>query len=57
MTLVVFALLAVSSIPVLSAIGSTVALGVLLNFVLALLISRVPVLERIAGSDALVAGG
>ncbi|MCC4593729.1 hypothetical protein LL974_21580, partial [Xanthomonas campestris pv. cannae] len=40
MTLLVFALLAASSIPVLRAIGSTVALGVLFNFVLALLISR-----------------
>nr|WP_147675827.1 MMPL family transporter [Xanthomonas massiliensis] len=40
MTLLVFALLAASSIPVLRAIGSTVALGVLLNFVLALLVSR-----------------
>lgn len=42
MTLFVFALLALSSIPVLRAIGSTVALGVLFNFVLALLISRRP---------------
>ena len=40
MTLLVFALLALSSIPVLRAIGSTVALGVLFNFVLALLVSR-----------------
>ncbi|MBN6149118.1 MMPL family transporter [Xanthomonas sp. AmX2] len=40
MTLLVFALLAASSIPVLRAIGSTVALGVLFNFVLALLVSR-----------------
>ncbi|GAB3382267.1 MMPL family transporter [Lysobacter fragariae] len=39
-TLVVFALLGLSSIPVLRAIGSTVALGVLCNFVLALLIAR-----------------
>jgi predicted exporter len=36
----VFSLLALSSIPVLRAIGSTVALGVLCNFVLALLITR-----------------
>jgi predicted exporter len=39
-TLLVFALLAASSIPVLRAIGSTVALGVVFNFVLALLIAR-----------------
>ncbi|MGY0557665.1 MMPL family transporter [Lysobacter sp. A421] len=39
-TLLVFALLASSSIPVLRAIGSTVAMGVLFNFVLALLIVR-----------------
>jgi predicted exporter len=38
-TLLVFSLLALSSIPVLRAIGSTVALGVLCNFVLALLIT------------------
>ncbi|GAB3312357.1 MMPL family transporter [Luteimonas notoginsengisoli] len=42
MTLLVFFLLALSSIPVLRAIGSTVALGVLGNFVLALLVSRQP---------------
>ena len=41
-TLLVFSLLALSSIPVLRAIGSTVALGVLFNFVLALLIARAP---------------
>ena len=40
MTLLVFSLLALSSIPVLRAIGSTVALGVVINFVLALLVSR-----------------
>jgi predicted exporter len=40
MTLLVFSLLALSSIPVLRAIGSTVAIGVLSNFVLALLIAR-----------------
>ena len=42
-TLLVFTLLASSSIPVLRAIGATVALGVLSNFVLALLIVRRPV--------------
>ncbi|TKR30366.1 hypothetical protein FCE95_09555 [Luteimonas gilva] len=42
MTLLVFALLAWSSIPVLRAIGSTVALGVAFNFALALLVSRQP---------------
>ena len=41
-TLLVFSLLAASSIPVLRAIGGTVALGVLFNFVLALLIVRRP---------------
>jgi predicted exporter len=41
-TLLVFALLAFSSIPVLRAIGSTVALGVICNFVLALLLVRQP---------------
>ncbi|MGO1000618.1 MMPL family transporter [Lysobacter sp. CA196] len=41
-TLLVFALLGLSSIPVLRAIGSTVALGVVFNFVLALLIVREP---------------
>ena len=45
MTLLVFALLALSSIPVLRAIGSTVAIGVFANFVLALLVSRQPVPE------------
>ncbi|MEO6154127.1 MAG: MMPL family transporter [Thermomonas sp.] len=39
-TLLVFSLLALSSIPVLRAIGSTVAIGVVANFVLALLIVR-----------------
>jgi len=42
MTVLVFALLALSSIPVLRAIGATVALGVVCNFVLALLVSRHP---------------
>lgn len=51
MTLLVFALLAVSSIPVLRAIGSTVALGVLFNFILALLVSREPALERTANGE------
>ncbi len=39
-TLLVFALLGLSSIPVLRAIGSTVALGVLFNLSLALLVTR-----------------
>jgi predicted exporter len=42
-TLLVFVLLGLSSIPVLRAIGSTVAIGVFGNFVLALLIARQPV--------------
>ncbi|GAB3736768.1 MMPL family transporter [Luteimonas pelagia] len=42
-TFAVFALLATSDIPVLRAIGGTVALGVLSNFVLALLVVRRPV--------------
>ena len=46
MTLLVFTLLGLSSIPVLRAIGSTVAIGVLGNFVLALLVSRQPVQEQ-----------
>ena len=45
MTLLVFSLLAWSSIPVLRAIGTTVALGVLCNFILALLVSRHPAQE------------
>ncbi|MEG3791329.1 MMPL family transporter [Lysobacter sp. CCNWLW3] len=45
-TLLVFALLASSSIPVLRAIGATVALGVAFNFVLALLIVREPATMR-----------
>lgn len=44
-TLLVFALLALSSIPVLRAIGLTVALGVFSNFLLALLIVRRPARE------------
>ena len=47
-TLLVFSLLALSSIPVLRAIGSTVALGVVFNFVLALLVARAP--ARAAGA-------
>jgi predicted exporter len=38
----VFALLALSSLPVLRAIGVTVSLGVVSNFVLALLLTRPP---------------
>ncbi len=41
-TLLVFSLLALSSIPVLRAIGGTVALGVVFNFALALLVARAP---------------
>ncbi|HSR64304.1 MAG TPA: hypothetical protein VLM17_01710, partial [Xanthomonadaceae bacterium] len=41
-TLLVFFLLALSTIPVLRAIGSTVAIGVVSNFLLALLIAREP---------------
>ncbi len=41
-TLLVFCLLSFSSIPVLQAIGTTVALGVFGNFVLALLVARQP---------------
>lgn len=47
MTLLVFSLLALSSIPVLRAIGTTVAIGVFANFVLALLVSRQPVQETV----------
>jgi len=43
-TLLVFALLAFSTVPVLAAIGITVSLGVVSNFVLALLLTR----ERVA---------
>jgi predicted exporter len=39
-TLMVFALLATSTVPVLRAIGTTVTLGVVFNFLLALLITR-----------------
>ncbi|MEH6416232.1 MMPL family transporter [Pseudomonas sp. CGJS7] len=51
-TLMVFALLALSSIPVLRAIGATVALGVAFNFVLALLIVREPAAMLEEGDDA-----
>ena len=47
-TLLVFSLLALSSIPVLRAIGGTVALGVLFNFVLSLFIARADALEKAA---------
>ncbi|MEO6137358.1 MAG: hypothetical protein ABIP11_01675 [Luteimonas sp.] len=47
-TLLVFVLLGLSSIPVLRAIGSTVAIGVFGNFVLALLIARQPVTLEVA---------
>ena len=43
MTLLVFSLLALSSVPVLRAIGGTVALGVVFNFALSLLVARAPV--------------
>lgn len=52
MTLLVFSLLGLSSIPVLRAIGSTVALGVVCNFALALLISREPWQEVAADAGA-----
>jgi predicted exporter len=42
-TLMVFALLALSSLPVLRALGLTVSIGVISNFVLALLLTRPPV--------------
>ena len=50
-TLMVFALLALSSLPVLRAIGLTVTLGVVLNFVLALLVTR-PVARRRRGRES-----
>ena len=49
-TLLVFCLLSFSSIPVLRAIGTTVAIGVFGNFVLALLITRQP--SAIAGGPS-----
>ncbi|MEI2453292.1 MMPL family transporter [Lysobacter firmicutimachus] len=51
-TLLVFALLALSSIPVLRAIGVTVALGVAANFALALLIVRAPAAAATEGAHA-----
>lgn len=54
MTLLVFSLLALSSIPVLRAIGGTVALGVVFNFALALLVARQP--ARPAAGEAAHAG-
>jgi predicted exporter len=47
-TLMVFALLAFSSIPVLRAIGVTVSLGVVSNFLLALLMTRPPAGSAVA---------
>ena len=52
MTLLVFSLLALSSVPVLRAIGGTVALGVVFNFVLALLVARAPLGEYDADPEA-----
>ncbi|MGX9721533.1 MMPL family transporter [Stenotrophomonas acidaminiphila] len=52
MTLLVFSLLGLSSIPVLRAIGSTVALGVVCNFALALLVSRQPWQEEATDAGA-----
>ena len=49
MTLLVFSLLALSSIPVLRAIGTTVTLGVVSNFVLGLLIARQPATRNETG--------
>lgn len=46
-TLMVFALLATSSLPVLRAIGLTVSLGVVSNFVLALLLTRPATIARV----------
>jgi predicted exporter len=47
-TLMVFALLASSSLPVLRAIGLTVSLGVIANFILALLLTRPTVATHVA---------
>jgi predicted exporter len=52
MTLLVFFLLALSSIPVLRAIGVTVTLGVAGNFVLALLIARHPLNFAVGAAGA-----
>lgn len=54
-TLFVFALLATSSIPVLQAIGFTVSLGVVSNFVLALLLTRQPTAASATGHWQLAA--
>ncbi len=51
MTLLVFSLLALSSVPVLRAIGGTVALGVVFNFALSLLVARAPVGEAPSASE------
>ena len=51
-TFAVFALLAASSIPVLRAIGGTVALAVVCNFVLSLLVTRRPVAAYAPGPTA-----
>ncbi|TXH65388.1 MAG: hypothetical protein E6Q88_13970 [Lysobacteraceae bacterium] len=51
MTLLVFLLLALSSIPVLRAIGLTVTLGVIGNFALALLIARHPTADVVETSE------
>lgn len=51
-TLLVFSLLALSSIPVLRAIGGTVALAVVFNFVLALLITRTPIAPAPLAAEA-----
>lgn len=51
MTLLVFVLLALSSIPVLRAIGATVAMGVVFNFVLALLVSRQPRAKQVTDAQ------
>ena len=39
-TLLVFALLTLSTVPILNAIGVTVTIGVICNFLLALLLTR-----------------
>lgn len=52
MTFLVFFLLALSSIPVLRAIGVTVTLGVGFNFLLALLIARHPTADAAATTEA-----
>lgn len=54
MTLLVFFLLALSSIPVLRAIGVTVTIGVIGNFILALLIARHPVNTAVREAEAAI---